>query len=211
MGRFAHSSHHPTTKRVVSSGNLPITGGSKVKTINREDVEPEVPHALTKEEIKETIQDYVNAAKLAAEAGFDGIEVHAANGYLIDQFLQSCSNNRSDEYGGSMENRVRFLKEVVEEIIESGSFPANRIGFRISPNGVFGGMGSKDNYEMFTFVAKTMSEYGLAYLHIMDGKVSQKVAVEEVIVPLQWCLMFGMHGVFSEQSRALDGTISARQ
>ena len=70
-----------------------------------------------------------------------------------------------------MENRIRFLQEVVEAIIESGSFPANRIGFRISPNGVFGGMGSEDNYEMFTYVAKTMSKYGLSYLHIMDGKV----------------------------------------
>lgn len=169
MGRFSHSSHHPSTKRVVSAGNLPIVG-MQVKTVNAEDTEPEVPHALTKEEIKETIQDYVNAAKLAAEAGFDGIEIHGANGYLIDQFLQSCSNNRTDEYGGSMENRVRFLQEVTEAVIDSGAFPANRIGFRLSPNGVFGGMGSEDNYEMFTFVAKTMSKYGLAYLHVMDGK-----------------------------------------
>lgn len=170
MGRFAHSSHHPSTNRVVSAGNLPITGGSKVKTIESEDAEPEVPHALTIDEIKQTVADYVTASKLAADAGFDGIEVHAANGYLIDQFLQSTSNNRSDEYGGSMENRLRFLKEIVDAIIESGAFPANRIGFRISPNGVFGGMGSKDNYEMFTYVAKTMNQYGLAYLHIMDGK-----------------------------------------
>merc|ERR1712232_879486 len=110
MGRQAHSSHHPNTKRVVSAGNLPIADGStKVKTVNSESVDPEVPHALTKEEIKETIQDFVNASQLAKEAGFDGIEVHSANGYLIDQFLQSCSNNRRDEYGGSMENRVRFL------------------------------------------------------------------------------------------------------
>merc|ERR1712176_56299 len=116
------------------------------------------------------IQDYVKAAKLAQEAGFDGIEVHSANGYLIDQFLQSCSNNRTDQYGGSMENRIRFLQEVVEAIIESVAFPANRIGFRLSPNGVFGAMGSKDNYEMFTYVAQTMSKYGLAYLHAMDGK-----------------------------------------
>ncbi|CAB9505982.1 oxophytodienoate reductase-like protein [Seminavis robusta] len=171
MGRQSHSSHHPNTKRVVSAGNLPIADGStKVKTVNSENADPEVPHALTIEEIKETIQDYVNASKLAQEAGFDGVEVHAANGYLIDQFLQSSSNNRTDEYGGSKENRVRFLQEVVQAIIDSGAFPANRIGFRISPNGVFGGMGSKDNYETFTHVAKTMNEFGLAYLHIMDGK-----------------------------------------
>jgi len=170
MGRQAHSSHHPTTNRTVSAGNLPCGGDTKVKTVNDENVDAEVPHALTKEEIKETIQDYVKAAKLCQEAGFDGVEVHSANGYLLDQFLQSTSNNRTDEYGGSMENRVRILQEVLEAIIESGAFPANRVGFRLSPNGVFGGMGSKDNYEMFNFVAKTMSKYGLAYLHAMDGK-----------------------------------------
>lgn len=170
MGRQAHSSHHPNTKRTVSAGNLPCGAGTTVKTINNENVEAEVPHALTIEEIKETVKDYVNAAKLCKEAGFDGIEIHAANGYLIDQFLQSRTNNRTDEYGGSMENRVRILVEVVEAIIESGAFPANRIGFRLSPNGVFGDMGSADNYEMFNFVAKTMSKYGLAYLHAMDGK-----------------------------------------
>jgi len=168
MGRQSHSSHHPNTKRVVSAGNLPMTG--KVKTIEAEDAEPEVPHALTVDEIKETIADYVNAAKLAKAAGFDGIEVHAANGYLIDQFLQSSSNNRSDEYGGSMENRVRFLEEIIDALIADGAYPANRIGFRLSPNGVFGGMGSKDNFEMFTFVAKRMNTRGLAYMHLMDGK-----------------------------------------
>lgn len=162
MGRFAHSSHHPNTKRVVSAGNLPITGGSKVKSIDGENVEPEVPHALTNDEIKATIQDYITAAKLAQEAGFDGVEIHSANGYLLDQFLQSSSNNRTDEYGGSMDNRVRLLTEVVEAIIDSGAFPAERIGFRVSPNGAFGGMGSEDNFEMFQHVAKTMNKYGLA-------------------------------------------------
>jgi N-ethylmaleimide reductase len=171
MGRAAHSSHHPNTQRVVSSGNVAIADGTtKVKTIEMEYADPEVPHALTKEEIQETIQDFVKAAKLAKMAGFDGIEVHGANGYLIDQFFQSCSNNRTDEYGGSMENRVRFLQEIVQAIIDSGAYPANRIGFRMSPNGQFGGMGSSDNYEMFLYIAKTMNQYGLAYLHVMDGK-----------------------------------------
>lgn len=169
MGRFAHSSHHPNTKRVVSSGNLPITGGTKVKDINSQDVEPEVPHALTVDEIHQTIEDYVDAANLCKYAGFDGIEVHAANGYLLDEFLQSCSNNRTDEYGGSMENRLRIVLEIIDAIVASGAFPANRIAVRISPNGAFGGMGSKDNFEMFTYVAKALNAKGLAYLHVMDG------------------------------------------
>jgi N-ethylmaleimide reductase len=168
MGRQSHSSHHPNTNRTVSASAI-APEGIQVKTVGRENVEPEVPHALTVEEIKATVQDYVNAAKLAADAGFDGIEIHSANGYLIDQFFQSCSNTRSDEYGGSIENRTRFLVEIVEAIIESRAFPANRIGFRLSPNGAFGGMGSEDNYEQFMYVAKKMNEYGLAYLHLMDG------------------------------------------
>lgn len=162
MGRQTHSSHHPNTKRIVCAGNIPMVG-TNTRTIDGQDAEAETPHALTKEEIKETIQDYVNAAKLSKEAGFDGVEVHAANGYLIDTFLQSSTNNRTDEYGGSFENRVRFLQEVVEAIVASGAYPANRIGFRISPNGSFGSMGSEDNVETFLHVAKTMNQYGLAY------------------------------------------------
>ena len=169
MGRQAHSSFHPTTNRVVSASDIPLPNSVKVKNSQYEAVDPETPVPLTVEEIKKTVQDFVQGAKNAKEAGFDGIELHSANGYLIDQFLQSCSNKRTDEYGGSFENRARFLKEIVEGVIESGAFPANRIGFRISPNGGYGGMGSADNFEMFAYVAKEMNKYGLAYMHVMDG------------------------------------------
>lgn len=167
MGRFSHSSYHPSTNRIVSASAEKMAG--KVKTSENEDVESEVPHALTIEEIKTTIADYVNAAEKAKAAGFDGVELHSANGYLIDQFLQSKTNKRSDEYGGPKENRIRFLKEVTEAIIASGAFPANRIGFRLSPNGSFGDMGSEDNFETFVYVAKEMNTYNLAYMHVMDG------------------------------------------
>eukprot|EP00980_Cylindrotheca_fusiformis_P006090 scaffold1311_cov99-Cylindrotheca_fusiformis.AAC.7 len=166
MGRQAHSSFHPKTNRTVSASNIPMVG--KVKTIDMEEVEPEVPHALTLDEVKAVIEDYVAAAKRAEEAGFDGVEIHAANGYLVDQFLQSCSNVRTDEYGGSKEGRIKLLKDIVESMIASG-YPAEKIAFRISPNGGFGGMGGEDNFEMFTYVAKEMNKYNLAYLHVMDG------------------------------------------
>ena len=168
MGRQAHSSFHPSTGDIVSSSAIPITQG-QAKNNKGEHVEWETPRALTVEQIQTTIQDYVKAARLAKEAGFDGIEVHAANGYLIDQFLQSSTNIRDDAYGGSMENRVRFLLEILEALITDGAYPANRIGVRLSPNGVFGDMGSEDNHEMFPFVAEKLSHYGLAYLHVMDG------------------------------------------
>jgi N-ethylmaleimide reductase len=167
QGRQAHSSHHPTTNRTVSASAIAMTG--MAKTIQMEETEPEVPHALTIEEIKVTIEDFVASARLAKEAGFDGVEIHSANGYLVDQFLQSCSNTRTDEYGGSAENRTRLLVEIVDAITKNEVFPANRIGFRVSPNGAYGGMGSEDNIETFTHVAKTMNKLGLAYIHVMDG------------------------------------------
>lgn len=168
MGRQTHSSFHPSTNKIVSASDVKLVSG-EAKHISGEKVAHETPTPMTIEEIKETVQDYVNAAHYAKKAGFDGVELHSANGYLIDQFLQSCTNKRTDEYGGSVENRVRFLKEIVEAIIAEGSYEASRVGFRLSPNGTFGDMGSEDNYETFLYVAKEMRKYGLAYLHVMDG------------------------------------------
>lgn len=168
MGRQSHSTFHPATNKIVGPTAIKIEG-SQAKTNTKENVETEVPAEMTIDEIKATIQDYATASKLAAEAGFDGVEVHAANGYLLDTFLQSSTNQRSDDYGGSPENRVRLLKEVVEAIVESGAFPINRVAVRLSPNGAFGDMGSEDNDTMFPYVAEQLNSYGLAYLHVMDG------------------------------------------
>lgn len=168
MGRQSHSSHHPSTNKTFAPSPIAMSNG-KVKTVNSEEADPEVPSELTVDEIKATIEDYVNAAKLAKQAGFDGIEIHGANGYLIDTFLQSSTNTRTDNYGGSLDNRVRFLREIFEAIVGSGAYPANRIGFRFSPNGGFGDMGSDDNDVAFPYFAKVMNDYKPAYLHVMDG------------------------------------------
>lgn len=135
----------------------------------------EVPRALETRELPGVVADYVAAARRAQEAGFDGVEVHAANGYLLDQFLQSKTNHRSDAYGGSLANRFRLLREVVEGVSEV--FPARRVGVRLAPNGVFNDMGSPDFRETFLYVARELDVYGLAYLHVMDG------------------LAFGFHGL----------------
>lgn len=127
----------------------------------------EVPRALDKSEISGIVRDYGLAARRAKQAGFDGVEIHGANGYLIDTFLQSKTNHRMDEYGGRVENRYRFMKEVVESVAKE--FPANRVAVRLSPNGVFNDMGSADFREQFTYVARQLDQYGLAYLHVMDG------------------------------------------
>ena len=113
------------------------------------------------------VDDYAAAARRALAAGFDGVEIHAANGYLLDQFLQSRTNRRSDEYGGSPQNRFRLLREVVEAVTQV--FPAERVGVRLAPNGSFNDMGSPDFRETFLHVARELDRFGLGYLHVMDG------------------------------------------
>ena len=164
-GRASHTSFHPELGLAVAPSAIKINE-EYIHTPEGKQAH-ETPRALEIDEIKATIEDYKNAAKLAKEAGFDGIEVHGANGYLIDTFLQSKTNQREDEYGGSIENRSRFLFEVVEAVTEI--WDSSRVGVRISPNGAFNDMGSKDFREQFLSVAKELNKYNLAYLHVMDG------------------------------------------
>ena len=122
---------------------------------------------MTVDEIKATMNDYRNAAVNAQKAGFSGIEVHSANGYLINQFLDSKTNLRTDQYGGSLENKYRFLKEVMAAVLEV--WPSRRVGIRLSPNGVFNDMGSPDFRDTYLYAIKELKNLNLAYVHIMDG------------------------------------------
>ena len=163
-GRASHSSFH---------GGKPAVAPSAIK-INEPEIHTptgkqphEVPRALETSEIPRIMEDYRQAAERAKQAGFDGVELHSANGYLIDEFLQSKTNHRTDEYGGSVENRYRFLKEVIEAV--TSVWPAHRVGVHLSPNGTYNDMGSLDFREQFTFVASQLDRFGLAYLHVVDG------------------------------------------
>ncbi len=163
-GRASHSSFH--------NGELPPApsalklNGDQIHTPTGK--QPyETPRALEVAEIATIVADYRTAARRARQAGFDGVEIHGANGYLIDTFLQSKTNHRTDGYGGSVANRYRFLKEVTEAVLQE--WPANRAGVRLSPNGQFNDMGSPDYREQFLHVAGQLNGYGLAYLHLMDG------------------------------------------
>ncbi len=127
----------------------------------------ETPRALETDEIPAIVEDYRRAAARAQAAGFDGVEVHAANGYLIDQFLQSKTNHRTDRYGGTLKNRYRFLDEIVRAVISV--LPSSRVGVHLAPNGNFNDMGSPDFRETFLYVAQRLNQYRLAYLHIVDG------------------------------------------
>jgi N-ethylmaleimide reductase len=163
-GRASHSDFH--------HGQLPVSA-SAVK-LNGDYIHTplgkkpyETPRALRVEEIKQTVNDYRQAAMHAKQAGFSGIEVHGANGYLINQFLDAKTNLRDDEYGGSVENRFRFFKEVLEAVLDV--WPAEQVGARISPNGVFNDMGSEDYRDLYLYVAEQLNRFKLGYLHIMDG------------------------------------------
>jgi N-ethylmaleimide reductase len=125
-----------------------------------------MPRAMTKQEIAATVRDYAQAATLARDAGFDGVEIHAANGYLIDQFIRDGSNHRTDEYGGTVQNRLRFLVEVTEAVARSWS--ADRVGVRLSPSSDYNSMSDSHPTQTFTAAAKELNRFGLAYLHVVE-------------------------------------------
>ena len=172
-GRSSHSSFHPAAGLPVAPSAIKLNGDYIHTPTGKQDYE--TPRALETTEVKQVVLDYQKAAERAKAAGFDGVEIHAANGYLIDEFLQSKTNQREDEYGGSKENRTRFLVEIVDAIKQV--WEAGKIGVRLSPNGVFNDMGSADYREQFLYTAQELAKHDLAYLHVMDG------------------LAFGFHGL----------------
>lgn len=124
------------------------------------------PHALDAGEIAAVVEEFAAAARMAKDAGFDGVELHAANGYLLDQFLRDGTNRRTDAYGGSPENRVRFLTEVVQAVVNV--WGAGRVGVRMSPFNSFNDMSDSNPRESFAVFAGALSSFGLAYLHVIE-------------------------------------------
>ena len=164
MGRASHSSFHGG-RPPVSALAVKLAGDSIHTPTGKQPYE--TPRSLETQEIPGVVADYARAAARARAAGFDGVEVHAANGYLIDQFLQARTNLRTDAYGGSIDKRCRFLVDVVAAIAEV--WPSRRVAVRLSPNGVYNDMGSPNFREQFTHAATLLDRFGLAYLHVMDG------------------------------------------
>lgn len=126
------------------------------------------PRALTTKEVKELVQTYRQAAINAKEAGFDGVEIHAANGYLIDQFLQSKTNNRSDEYGGNLENRARLLLEITDALIDV--WGAGRVGVHLAPRGDSHDMGDENPRETFGYVARELGKRQIAFIFLRESQ-----------------------------------------
>ncbi|YAG07833.1 Alkene reductase [Nostoc sp. DSM 114167] len=141
----------------------------------------ETPRALEIPEITEIVEQFRKGAENALAAGFDGIELHGAFGYLIDQFLQDGSNQRTDEYGGSIEKRSRFLLEVVEAV--ASVWGANRVGIKLSPSNTFYGMHDSNPEETFGYAINALNSFGLAYLHLMEPN-EVDLATREVMNPV---------------------------
>lgn len=164
VGRISHPSLQPAGRLPVAPSAIKPDGDA----FTAEGLQPFVtPRALEIEEIPGIVADYRTAAENALAAGFDGVEIHAANGYLLDQFLRDGSNHRTDAYGGSLENRVRLLLEVTDAV--AGVWGADRVGVRLSPLNSFNSMYDSDPQGTFTYVAEQLSRYGLAYLHVVEN------------------------------------------
>ncbi len=175
VGRVSHPSFH--------GGALPVAPsaiGFEGEVYTSEGLQRYVtPRALELSEIAGIVEQFQQGARNAKEAGFDGVEVHGANGYLLDQFLQDISNQRTDEYGGSVENRARLLLEVTQAVVEV--WGAERVGVRLSPSGTISGMGDSNPAQTFGYAVQELAKFGLAYLHLMEPFVHEPGMIDPVI------------------------------
>ena len=170
VGRVSHSSFQPGGVLPVSSSAVPISATLKTMAADGKPASYETPRALETGEIAGVVDSFRQAARNALNAGFDGVEIHGANGYLIEQFLQSHTNLRTDQYGGSIANRARFLMEITQAVIEV--WGADRVGVRLSPYGVANDSGEPNPIPLYTHVIKALDPLGLAYLHFVEPRSS---------------------------------------
>jgi N-ethylmaleimide reductase len=164
-GRIAHPANLPAGGRVLAPSAISAPGTMYTDALGMQP-HPE-PAAMTAADVRDAIGEFAHAARQAVAAGADGVELHAANGYLIDQFLNTASNQRGDGYGGTIAGRARFAVEVAEAV--AGAIGADRVGVRISPNGANGGMvGDADTEPLFLQLARELSRIGVVHLHVTD-------------------------------------------
>ena len=164
-GRASHEKNLPAGARVIAPSAVAL--GQDIWCDDGGNLPASTPHAMSADDIRQTRDEFVHSAQCAIDAGFDGVELHAANGYLLEQFLNTASNQRTDEYGGSVENRARFVLEVAEAV--AATIGADRLGIRLSPYGAFNAMvADADTDALYTHLATKLSALGLVYLHVVD-------------------------------------------
>jgi N-ethylmaleimide reductase len=164
-GRIGHPLNLPAGARVL--GPSAVAAAGDIYTDAEGMKQNAMPQAMTEADIKTAIEEFAQGAKNAIAAGFDGIELHGANGYLLEQFIRPSSNQRTDRYGGSLENRARFVLEVADAVIKA--IGKNKVGIRLSPYGVFNDMPLYDAMESdYTWLAQQLNARGLVYIHLVD-------------------------------------------
>ena len=170
VGRISHPSLLPNGALPVAPSAIKPAGKAFTYKGLVDYVEP---RALDASELPAIVQDYVHATQCALEAGFDGVEIHAANGYLLDQFLRDGSNTRTDNYGGSLENRARLLMEVTKAVVAVAG--ADKTGLRLSPANPFNDMHDSNPQALFNYVTEQLNQFNLAYLHVVEGGMAADV------------------------------------
>jgi N-ethylmaleimide reductase len=170
VGRVSHSSFQPGGALPVAPSAVAISPELKTMTAEAKVSTYETPRALETSEVASIVDNFRQAANNALTAGFDGVEIHGANGYLLEQFLQSRTNLRTDRYGGGIENRARLLLEITQAAIDV--WGANRVGVRLSPYGVANDSGEADPIPLYTHVIQSLNPLGLAYLHFIEPRSS---------------------------------------
>lgn len=177
-GRVSHPDNLPEGATVIAPSAVAI--GGEMYTDNKGMLPHPTPKEMSLDEIETTIKEYIQASKNAIEAGFDGVELHGANGYLIDQFINTSTNKRTDKYGGLKENRARFAVEVAKGVAEA--IGADKTGIRLSPYGVFNEMEIfQDIEDTFEYLASELGKLNLAYIHIVDHSSQGAPEVPESI------------------------------
>jgi len=172
VGRQSHTDLQPNGEAPVAPSAIAAEGYAYTK---QGEVPFSMPRALALEEIPSIIEEFRAGAERALRAGFDGVEIHGANGYLPDQFLQDGTNKRTDEYGGPIGNRARFLLEITQAAISV--FGADRVGVRIAPNGTYGSMSDSNPAATFGYVVTELDRLGIAYLHVVEPRIK---GIEEI-------------------------------
>jgi N-ethylmaleimide reductase len=211
VGRQSHSSVQPDGLPPFAPSPIPIENYQYYRKPDR--LPYETPRKLSREGIRKVIEQYTEAAARAVDAGFDGVEIHAANGYLIDQFLNSGSNQREDEYGGSAANRARFLHELLDAV--GKRVPLSRVGVRLSPSSTWMDALDEDKSALHSHVVASLNRHGLAYLHLVEPEIAGSVTAEvadDAVPTAELAALFrgpvivtGEHNLASAQQRIADG------
>ncbi|GGF01382.1 alkene reductase [Aliidongia dinghuensis] len=179
VGRQSHPSLQPNGEAPVAPSALQAEGEAYAAD---GPVPFSMPRALERHEIPGIVEEFRKGAERALAAGFDGVELHGANGYLPDQFLEDGTNKRTDDYGGPIENRARFMLEVVDALVSV--WGGNRVAVRLSPSGQYGSMHDSDPAATFGYLVKQLNRFGLAYLHIIEPRIKGIEEIQEGVAPL---------------------------